>query len=566
MIPNDLKSIDFHGSYGEKSLYNALSNLPDRYVIFHSVSWHRNTKDSHRIAWGESDFTVFDPRRGLLVIEVKSGGISYKDGKWRQINTLTNQESLMKDPLLQAFRSKYTFIDLLRNNHTTKQYWIEPAVCFPLIDQEEIRYDLPPSYSLEMIITRSDLNDIEGKINRIYDFYKMHSSPYSESDVDWVMSSLSPQFDAIPNVLVTIDEHNFVFNRLTQEQSLILDYMQEQQRAAIHGGAGTGKTMIAIEKAKLLAVDSKVLFLCFNRFLLQSLRSAHSAENPNIDFYNLPSLVKSLCKSEEEISNEYISRVLNEYDYYGWDYQHIIIDEGQDFFEDHIILLKTISDIQGGCLYIFYDKNQLVQQKQNISWSKEFDCRLVLSLNCRNTKNIALTSYQPIGIQEIKMRLEVAGDKPTITLENSVENAISTIATIIRKYTDSGIQRKDIVILTAKTEERSFLFNHSKVGNYKLTNIPGDNGILFTSSRKYKGLEATVTILIDLDEQVFSDEEACRVFYVGTSRAKHFLEMVSVVNDYQLKLMAILLNKDIQSKPKAVISSALKVKVLDNRK
>lgn len=36
---------------------------------------------------------------------------------------------------------------------------------------------------------------------------------------------------------------------MTREQNRLLDYLDEQQIAAIHGVAGTGKTIMAIEKA-----------------------------------------------------------------------------------------------------------------------------------------------------------------------------------------------------------------------------------------------------------------------------------------------------------------------------
>ena len=88
MIPSNVTHEEFHGSIGEERIYNALSTLPDEYVVFHSVHWNK-ARPSGNIVWGESDFAVFHPDRGLLVIEVKSGGISCKDGRWYQTNTLT---------------------------------------------------------------------------------------------------------------------------------------------------------------------------------------------------------------------------------------------------------------------------------------------------------------------------------------------------------------------------------------------------------------------------------------------------------------------------------------------
>ena len=48
---------------------------------------------------------------GILVIEVKSGGISFKDGKWYQTRIDNNEVNEMKNPFNQANRSKYKLID-----------------------------------------------------------------------------------------------------------------------------------------------------------------------------------------------------------------------------------------------------------------------------------------------------------------------------------------------------------------------------------------------------------------------------------------------------------------------
>ncbi len=565
MIPSDVMHAEFHGSLGEEKMYAALKALPHDYIVFHSIQWHKKNPLGG-VSWGESDFTVFHPKRGLLVIEVKSGGIRCCNGRWTQINSLNSAEYQMKDPLIQASRSKFTFVDLLSpNDDKIQSYWVEAAVCFPSIEGEMSIGDLPPNYSPDIVITSKDMTSISNCIERIFDYYGMHERKYyTQEDVEWVVRALSPRFNAIPSISSNINEQEFVFNRMTQEQSALLDYLDEQRVAAIQGGAGTGKTMLAIEKAKRLAKNDKVLFLCFNKFLLDYLRTKYSNCN-NIDFYNLPALSCSKMRRSDAGSNDWISTYLNSFDDFNWDYKHIVIDEGQDFLDGHILLLLTIAQIQEGSLYIFYDKNQLVQQRQNIEWINHFDCRLVLFANCRNTKSIATTSYRPIGIEKIKMRSEVIGHKPSMYLGSNTQQICECIAKLIRQYTDNGITKKDIVILTTKTEDTSCLSGLSSIGSYHLDNELNKSGILFTTARKFKGLEAPVVIMVDVDESTFLGDELCRVLYVGASRARHFLDLVCIVKDSQLDIIADALTGQTQKNPKFSISSQLKVKVVDLR-
>jgi len=566
MIPNDVSDMDFHGSVGEEKLYNSLKTLSDDYTVFHSVQWQKRLR-SGNISWGESDFTIFHPKRGIIVVEVKSGGVTYNNGRWTQTNTITKQEYKMKDPLIQAGRSKFTFIDILSSpDGNENSYWVEAAVCFPSVEKHDFDGGLPPAYSPEIIITSEDLNNIEKSINRIFDYYGMvKQNYYTEENALRVKDILSPKFDAIPSLSNTAKEQDVYFNRMTLEQSYLLDYLEEQPFAAIQGGAGTGKTMLALEKAKRLSIGEPVLFLCYNRLLLDYLKTYLSNNLANVDFFNLPSLSCKMLDRADAIDNDSITKCLNSFDSLGWNYKHIIIDEAQDFLSEHIKLLLTIGEITAGSVYAFYDKNQLVQQRQEIDWVKKFECKLVLSSNCRNTKNIAQTSCRPIGIENIKMRREIMGEKPLLHLENSPLNALKRLSKLILYYTDNGFLKKDIVILTAKTEETSILCGKSSIGSYRLDNVPNGSGVLFTSSRKFKGLEASVVIMVDVDAHVFETEESCRVFYVGTSRAKHFLNVISIANEDELHYLAEVLCGQKQKNAKLSIASALKIKISDQR-
>jgi len=73
---------DFNNSLGERQVFSALRDgLPGDYTVSHSFRWNKRTQ-SGRVEWGEGDFTIFHPKFGILVIEVKSGGIALGNGQW----------------------------------------------------------------------------------------------------------------------------------------------------------------------------------------------------------------------------------------------------------------------------------------------------------------------------------------------------------------------------------------------------------------------------------------------------------------------------------------------------
>lgn len=76
---------NFHGSDGEQIVYDALhQGLNDSYTVFHSFVWLGSEKQ--RRSEGEADFVILHPALGILAIEVKAGGIAYREGNWIQIN------------------------------------------------------------------------------------------------------------------------------------------------------------------------------------------------------------------------------------------------------------------------------------------------------------------------------------------------------------------------------------------------------------------------------------------------------------------------------------------------
>ena len=51
---------------------------------------------------------------------------------------------------------------------------------------------------------------------------------------------------------------------------------------------------------------------------------------------------------------------------------------------------------------------------------------------------------------------------------------------------------------------------------------------MFTTVRKFKGLEADAIICIDIGAETFQSEKAKNAFYVGTSRATTFLNLLTL--------------------------------------
>ena len=101
---------DFHGSEGEKLVYEALHRLSNDYVVFYSFRWLGTI--TQRRSEGEADFVVFHPLKGVFSIEVKAGDIGYRGGNWIQTNRHTGEESELLQSLAGITISHQSVISL----------------------------------------------------------------------------------------------------------------------------------------------------------------------------------------------------------------------------------------------------------------------------------------------------------------------------------------------------------------------------------------------------------------------------------------------------------------------
>ncbi len=526
---------DYHGSYGEFQIFESLKQLPNDWYIYHSLNWKDRSKNG-RITWGEADFVIFNKNYGILVIEVKSGGISFKDGKWLQTRLDNSEINEMKNPFNQANRSKYKLIDEIDYKLPYgDRCFIDKAVWFPSISNAELdNANLPLEYDRRLILTKESLNNPLQSILSIYNFY--NSTRYtmlSRNSENLILETIMPSFNLVPSASNIKDEADYVFYQLTNEQKKVLDFISDQQTVAIQGSAGTGKTFIAVEQAKRLSADKKVLFLCFNRFLYYHLDNKCKLDN--VDYYNLHTFL-SKYSSDDISTDDRCLKALKNIDFENdLGYQAIIIDEAQDISDKVLIEFYEICKRLNYNLYLFYDKNQMLFQNKLPKCLEEFDCKLTLTKNCRNTLKIVQTINSVFNINTSANGFSISGVMPTFYfIENDIQDKLNNI---INDYISSGFDQKDITILTLTTEEDSCLKGINRIGKFEINHESNDSGIFFTTSKKFKGLESNIIIVIDFDASQYNDYEYMKNLYVSLSRARQRLSLICN-NKSDLNLLA----------------------------
>lgn len=519
----------------EEIMFDKLKNLPEDYYVFHSFKIV--SVDAGVITASETDFVVFHPNKGILCIEAKAGKVKLEGNKWKYAS---GDEMSHGGPYRQAENGKWRLRDYIKNSdygYLINRCKLLHAVWFPSVNRKYVsNINLPSEADMKITLTSDSLDNVEEEISAIFDIELPNKveTKLTAADTKLLIDKfLAPTFDLVPIADMKVENQRYVFKRMLKEQVALLNYLEEQDNAVINGLAGTGKTVMAVEKARRHAEnDEPVLFLCYNHYLKEYLQDNYG--HPNISFYTIDGLACKLCDTVTP-NYERLKDVLEEmYLEETFPYQHIIIDECQDFGKERlndisvIELLKAnvVDEGKNGTFYLFYDKNQMIQAESLPSYIGESDCKLTLYRNCRNTENIATTSLRLLG-ENKKPKLfdgAIVGDSPEMFFAEDVSRTVSTLNAIIEKAWAEDYT--DIQILTCKTEQNSIIADECSTGVYlyKAKKIP------FTTCRKYKGLEADVVIMVDLDNDTF-ENNAEQVMYVGSSRARYKLSLICNLNE-----------------------------------
>jgi hypothetical protein len=247
----------------EQIVFDAIkNNLSDEWKVFHSFDYL--ARDLNYMLWdGEIDFLLYHATLGFLVIEVKGGTISHRDGQWFQEDRPIN-------PVGQAKKNKYAVRQLLEHKLLKAiPAKFAHAVCFPSCGKQ-MNW---PVEAQDIVITGDTLPYIESFARQLLADTPLPENIHGSISEAEVLQVLTPVFEYGSKLSDRIKVEEKQFFHFTEQQCMILNALENFRRLQICGCAGSGKTLMAIKKAEQLAAQGKsVLLLCFNQLLAKYLK------------------------------------------------------------------------------------------------------------------------------------------------------------------------------------------------------------------------------------------------------------------------------------------------------
>lgn len=508
-------------SPAERKVRDVLARLPDPWWVLHSVAWQsqRNGREGD----GEADFVLLHPSVGLLVLEVKGGGIRVQEGSWYSRDRFGDEHAI-KDPYEQATGSKHALVEFLRDRFPALRVSAGHAVVFPDIRVSRVG----PAGTTEVTWDRDRLADIDRTVQGAVEHWGL-SANLRRGDVEAIASVLLPSLTVQPLLRDEVSEAEKGLQRLTDEQILVLDGLRRNRRTIVYGGAGTGKSLLAVHRAVSLAMqDFEVLLTCFNQPLAHRLAELVGGR-PGITVKTFHKLCADAVRdsgesgseeAEDRPGHDLAERLPSACAAAGASFDAVVVDEGQDFHPSWWLALQLIlSDPDQGPIHVFADTFQGIYCDD---WEPPFEePAFELTVNCRNTVPIARHVMALTGSAGPTPSLGVEGPAPVFTEVGRADRLPDAVRRVVHRLTrDEKISPTDIVLLSP-SKAIVAEWRHKVVGGVPVGE-PGSNGMTAETVQRFKGLESPAVVLIVEPGSRVDDS----LLYVGMSRARSYLEVV----------------------------------------
>ena len=517
----------------EREVWQRLvSQLDDSHIVISNLRLVDEQQDH------EADLIVLVPDGGVVTLEVKGGTVSIDEtGQWWQSGSSGKHRI---NPVEQVIRTKHA----IRRYVQSDSRWVRGRVRWQhaiVLPYSHVPDDFAhPDCPRKLLLTADDQRHLGRRVREIAIEHETNFRPPTTDETRVVAEILVDCYPMAESVVAAADEREARADRLTQEQALLLRVTRLLNRVEVRGGAGSGKTVLALTQAKELTrgvndmPPQRVALLCYSiglgAWFKRALESVPRKSRP------------AFVGRFEELAKQWgidtnVGR--NEHDFWehqlpgkmgeaarmlpdGHKFDAIIVDEAQDFAEAWWTpLLLALRDPDEGGVYVYSDENQALFPRFGRPPIQLVP--LVLDHNLRNTRQIA-ESFAPLAPSRMRLR---GGNGPDVEFvpATGLDEIMDMADEMVGVLQDEGWENKDIALITTDSRHPVQKELQDALGEegYWATFWENDD-VFYGNVLGCKGMERRAVVLA-VNESGRWDRKKERL-YVGLSRATDRLIVV----------------------------------------
>jgi hypothetical protein len=535
-------------SDGEHDLFQAFKTSADTsdWVVLHSLDVAKHQTQ----VVGEIDFVIIVPQLGVVCLEVKAcRSLEIVDGRWRYGQ---NKKWDSRGPFKQASRAMQSLREQISKKHPKLRnvvFWSAVAFTHMSFASSSPEWHHWQLIDQDYIKSRGIVATILGvlKNGRIRlaqtptaKWFKPENDKPNGDEIDYLINVLRPNFESYESPKARIQRVRAEAKRYTEDQFRALDFAEDNERVVFSGPAGTGKTLLAIESARRAArLGRRTLFLCYNELLGDWLENEIAPLAPIVEFDRVARRMLSVSglRAKEdpnfwakELPLAAVAALQDDPEGSLRQYEELIVDEAQDFLRDGFLeFLDHCVDggLEQGRVRLFgdferqavYHSAELTLSELKEGWIQDL-ASFRLRNNCRNTPRVAALAGQLGGLDpdyQSVLRQDDLIDPMIIEYEDEAEQPGKLMDALL-ELLDEGFGVAEIVVLSMRSKKMCMdkalgdAPNSQNFGAVKTAK----NGVFSSSVRRFKGLEAPVIVLTDVES--ISSDEAQTLLYVAVTR------------------------------------------------
>lgn len=478
----------------------------------------------------EIDFVVAIEGAGIVCVEVKGGEVWHDGTGWRQRSSRGDTKTI--EPVRQVREAMYAlrnFVELDPRWTQARTRW-DHVVVFP---NSQIPQDFGlPECPRWKIVDRTELSSLAVRLRNVALQQELDRPYLNVAGIGQLHSTLAgrglPQRDVVARALENEDAADI----LTERQAVILDAIKLLNRVEVRGGAGSGKTFMAVEQTRRLAKGGqRVALICYSHglasYLKRLTKNWSRQQQPGYvgEFHTLgmrwgaphgPDESERTAATATFFEHDLPLRMLdlaNNLDI-GQRFDAIVIDEAQDFADSWWDpILAALKDPDTGGIYVFGDEGQRVFDRQGTPPVPLVP--LILDQNIRNTRQIA-TTFQPLVGHPMRY---LGADGPAVTfVPCSAGAAMDAGDDQVDALIESGWRPEDVALLTTGSRHPEQVARQEEGTEAYWDSYWDLDQVFYGHVLGFKGLERRAVVLVVNDKEAF--ERSRERLYVGLSRAR----------------------------------------------
>lgn len=475
----------------------------------------------------ETDCVIAHPQHGWAIVETKGHRVSLAAGTF-----YGNGKPLNPQPQDQLRRNSYGLVQFL-SEKLGRSLSIDVAELFCVPNTTSIEGGDHPALSKQQILVSDDVAlGSDGAADKVENIVENRTKILQdETEFQECLGAICPDATFVWDSHARARRARDRLKSICDQRVEALESLDMNRRIVVTGGAGSGKTRLAVRWAQRAASRGEtVMMVCYNDPLGYELQERITPRDGVVvgpflrviqELPGMPPIDEPANAGDDWWKETLPSHIEQHFDKIRIRFDTIVVDEAQDFQQRWVdIMHRLLSNDRSRLIFLADPEQDIYSRSAPLPIEDPVWVQCELTLNTRNTHDIAqLLRRRFSGAQS--HRRNPASDTIHYAEASTFDEVVTYVGGEVDRLRADGIPDSSILVTTVTSAMRDPLRHEFGFVGWE----ERENGIVCENVHRVKGTEFDHVILVALippkeeSESQEPQEVRDRLLYIGISRA-----------------------------------------------